>query len=462
MKSILFMVILLTTCTPVVAQSLVAVSYTSHWLGGVALGIFVLSYILVILEDKLGLRKSKPMLIAAGLIWLLIAIVLQQNEQGHLAEHAIREVFLEYAELFFFLLVAMTYVNAMLERNVFDALRDWLITKNLTYKQLFWITGFATFFLSPIADNLTTALIMCAAIMAVGENHKHFISICCVNIVIAANAGGAFSPFGDITTLMVWQKGIVEFSTFLRLFIPSLVSFVIPAFILSLSISKSKPIPVNQQGAIIKPGGVIIVLLFLVTIATAISFHNVFQLPPVFGMMLGLGFLKFYTFYISQTSKHMQDHSDQPNSHRIEDDFDIFDKVAKSEWDTLFFFYGVILAVGGLGFIGYLELMSNYLYGEFGFTGANILVGILSAIVDNIPVMFAILTMQPDMGQFQWLLVTLTTGIGGSLLSIGSAAGVALMGQSRGHYTFFSHLKWTPVIFIGYMAGVGCHLLLNR
>lgn len=461
----IFTFVILFSCFPVAVfastEAVNYVSYTNHWLGWSVLSIFMFAYVLVIMEDTIKLRKSKPMLIAAGLIWGLIAFVLYLRGQSHLAAPAIRSVFLEYAELFFFLLVAMTYVNAMIERNVFDTLRDWLINKHLSYRQLFWITGCITFILSPIADNLTTALIMCAVIMAVGGNQKHFVGVCCVNIVVAANAGGAFSPFGDITTLMVWQKGHIEFLTFLNLFIPSLVSFIVPALLLSFNISKAKPLPINQGITPIKYGGKRIVCLFLLTIITAICFHHFLYLPPIFGMMFGLGFLKLFSFYIHRTTKTDLKYSNVPTDHEIEDDFDIFDKIASSEWDTLFFFYGVILAVGGLGFIGYLEGVSNYLYGDLGNTSANIIVGLLSAIVDNIPVMFAVLTMDPIMNEFQWLLVTFTTGIGGSLLSIGSASGVALMGQSNGNYTFISHLKWLPVILIGYVSGVLCHFLIN-
>ena len=135
--------------------------------------------------------------------------------------------------------------------------------------------------------------------------------------------------------------------------------------------------------------------------------------------------------------------------------------MARAEWDTLLFFYGVILAVGGLGFIGYLSLVSEMMYTDWGPTTANIAVGVLSAIVDNIPVMFAVLSMNPEMSHGQWLLVTLTAGVGGSMLSIGSAAGVALMGQARGKYTFGGHLKWTPVIALGYAASIWVHLLVN-
>jgi Na+/H+ antiporter NhaD/arsenite permease-like protein len=139
----------------------------------------------------------------------------------------------------------------------------------------------------------------------------------------------------------------------------------------------------------------------------------------------------------------------------------VFNKVARAEWDTLLFFYGVVLCVGGLGFIGYLAMASDIMYSQWGPTAANVAVGLVSAIVDNIPVMFAVLTMQPDMSESQWLLVTLTAGVGGSLLSIGSAAGVALMGQARGKYTFFSHLRWTPAIALGYVASIVVHLWLS-
>lgn len=434
---------------------------TAHWVGYTALAIFACAYVLVVFEEQLWLRKSKPVLLAAGLIWMLIGAWYGLHGDAASVEQAIRHNFLEYAELFFFLLVAMTYINSMLERDVFDALRDWLVIKGFSYRSLFWITGCIAFVLSPIADNLTTALIMCAVILAVGQGQPAFIGVCCVNIVVAANAGGAFSPFGDITTLMVWQKGVLEFTTFFNLMIPSLVNFLVPALVMQFSIPRGCPIPIHGKQTPIKEGGMMIVTLFLLTITTTVFFHNFLHIPPVFGMMTGLAYLKFYAYYLILRGRMSIDHSDMPTSQPVEDDFDIFDKIAKSEWDTLFFFYGVILAVGGLGFIGYLGITSEFMYGQLGPTTANILVGVLSAIVDNIPVMFAVLTMYPDMSEWQWLLVTLTAGVGGSMLSIGSAAGVALMGQARENYTFFSHLKWTPVIALGYAASIGAHYLVN-
>ncbi len=442
------------------------IDLTTHWVGYTAIAVFVIAYIFVMAEEFLHLRKSKPVILAAGIIWVMVAMTYGSMGDTHTAEQAIRHNILEYAELFLFLLVAMTYISAMEERLVFDALKSWLINKGYTLRQLFWITGILSFLISPVADNLTTALLMCAVVMSVGGDNKKFILLACINIVVAANAGGAFSPFGDITTLMVWQKGLVDFWGFFALFIPSVVNYVVPAFIMSFAVESGKPAAQNETIRM-KKGAMIIVGLFVLTIITAVSFHNFVHLPPVAGMMTGLSYLMFFAYYLKQ-SGHREKQlavanapiSDQSDT-TFDDGYDIFNKVKRAEWDTLFFFYGVILCVGGLGLIGYLALVSEFMYVDLGATWANSMVGVLSAVVDNIPVMFAVLTMNPDMSQGQWLLVTLTAGVGGSLLSIGSAAGVALMGQARGYYTFFGHLKWMPVIALGYIASIYVHFWVN-
>ena len=434
---------------------------TNSWIGYATLIIFTIAYIAVILEEKIHLSKSKPVMFAAGVIWLLIGWAFANADLGHEVEAGIRHIFLEYAELFFFLLVAMTYINSMIDRGVFEALRSWLVAKRFTYRTLFWMTGILAFFISPIADNLTTALIMCAVILAVGKDQPKFVGIGCINIVVAANAGGAFSPFGDITTLMVWQKGIIEFSGFFVLFVPAVVNFLVPAVVMQFALPAGAPQETGQEVQLIRKGGLQIVALFLLTIVTAVTFHNTLHIPPVFGMMLGLAYLKLYGFYLERTAGVAVHPGVNPLDMPDNPKFNVFDKIAGAEWDTLFFFYGVIMCVGGLSFLGYLGIVSNYFYIDLGPTTANVLVGVLSAIVDNIPVMFAVLTMSPEMSHFQWLLVTLTAGVGGSMLSIGSAAGVALMGQAKGQYTFFGHLKWTPVIALGYVASIYTHFLVN-
>ena len=444
---------------------------TASWVGIVALIIFVAAYTLVILEEQLHLRKSKPMLLSAALIWIFIAVAYNQHGMPDVVEDAIRHNFIEYAELFFFLLVAMTYINSMLERGVFEELRLQLASRGFSYRALFWLTGIMAFFISSIADNLTTALIFGAVVLAVGKDQPRFVAIACINVVVAANAGGAFCPFGDVTTLMVWQKGMVEFWGFFALFIPAAVNFLVPALIMQFALPGGKPPPVLDESTVgLKYGGLTIVILFLLTIVTAVCFQNFLHIPPAFGMMTGLAYLKFYGFFLHRKSMAWTriseyppdaDPGNAPTTGTDPYDFDVFAKIAQAEWDTLFFFYGVILTVGGLGFIGYLGMLSEAMYVNLGATNANVLVGLVSAVVDNIPVMFAVLTMEPQMPHSQWLLVTLTAGVGGSLLSIGSAAGVALMGQARGHYTFFNHLKWTPAIALGYGASIWVHLLIN-
>jgi NhaD family Na+/H+ antiporter len=468
MKIIFALCVALSSCAGQVFASTghntreVAVNLTSTGFGYASLALFVFAYLLVIFEEQLHLRKSKPVMMAAGFIWVLVALTYKQTGiPATVAHNAIIHNITEYAELMLFLLSAMTYINSMDERNVFQALRSFLVSKGFSLRIVFWITGLLAFLISPIADNLTTALLMGAVVMAIAKDNKKFIALACINIVVGANAGGAFSPFGDITTLMVWQKGQAAFGQFFFLFIPALLNWIIPATIMSFAVSKEVPDALEEKISM-KFGAKRIIFLFLATIVTAVSFHNFLDLPPAAGMMLGLSYLGFFSYYIKMYEKRSLEY-DNPLGIAPTDrvPFDIFQKVAHAEWDTLLFFYGVILCVGGLSQFGYLAMVSHQMYDGLGATNANILVGILSAIVDNIPVMFAVLTMDPSMSLGQWLLVTLTAGVGGSLLSIGSAAGVALMGTARGTYTFGAHLKWAPIVALGYGASIYCHILLN-
>jgi Na+/H+ antiporter NhaD/arsenite permease-like protein len=422
-----------------------------HWVGYASIAIFAAAYVLVIAEETTRLRKSTPVIVAAGLLWCMIAAVYAGLGLSQQAVAVLRGVLLEFAELLLFLVVAMTYVNALEERRVFDALRSWLVRSRFSYRSLFWLTGGLAFCISPVADNLTTALVMCAVAIAVGAAAPRFVVLSCINIVVAANAGGTFSPFGDITTLMVWQKGVISFQEFFALFVPSLVNFVVPAALMHAAVPRGSP-AVSGSAVAMKVGAGWVLLLFAVTIATTVSVHTFLGLPPALGMMTGLGYLMLYDYHLQRRSRRA------PGDYT----FQVFQRLANVEWDTLLFFYGVTLCVGALGLLGYLAAAAHLLYGMLGPTTANVLIGLVSAILDNIPLMFAVLTMQPDMSHGQWLLVTLTAGVGGSLLSIGSAAGVAVMGQARGTYTFAAHLRWSPAIALGYGASILTHAVVNR
>lgn len=455
--------------TPVAEMNL-----TGTWMGILSLVIFFTAYALIVSEEAIHLRKSKPIMVAAGLIWVLVAVAYIQQGDTLSAGVAFKHDLLEFAELFFFLLVAMTYINTMEERGIFDLLRDWLVAKGFSLRKIFWLTGLVSFCLSPVADNLTTALLMATVVISVGGSNRKFIAIACINIVVAANAGGVFSPFGDITTLMVWQKNIIDFTGFFALFMPAVVNWLVVALILNFAVPKVQPDPLKGE-AELKHGAWVVVALFGLTITMAVTGHNLLHLPPVAGMMTGLGFLKLFGYYLQRRDERSADLSQttlmsaaldidsEPNTAQgsVKPVYDIYRNLQRAEWDSLMFFYGIIMCVGGLGAFGYLAIGSEILYGGLGPTTANILVGVASAIVDNIPVMFAVLEMRPDMNHGQWLLVTLTAGVGGSMLSIGSAAGVAVMGQARGIYTFFTHLKWTWAIAIGYAASIATHMWLN-
>ena len=288
---------------------------------------------------------------------------------------------------------------------------------------------------------------MGAVVVTVGRGQPRFVAVACINVVVAANAGGAFSPFGDITTLMVWQEGKVATGEFLKLIPASLVNWLIPAAVMHFAVPVDRPEPMREQVEL-KDGWWLVIVMFLMTILTAVLFHGVLHLPPFLGMTTGLSYFFLYGFLKGRIARRKS----------IGRPVDVFRNVAEVEWDTLLFFFGVIMCVGGLSELGYLATSSRFLYEDLGPIWANVGVGLISAILDNVPVMFAVIAMDPDMSVNMWLLVTLTAGVGGSVLSIGSAAGVALMGSAHGTYTFLSHLRWAPVIILGYAISIALQL----
>jgi len=426
---------------------------TTTWVGILSLIIFIVGYYFIATEDKYHINKAKPALITGTGIFMLIGLYFSLNGMdGHHLEKEVEHLIVEIAGIFFFLYVAMTYIEAMIDRGVFSALRYNLVSKGYSYKKLFWITGLLAFFISPVADNLTTALILSTVLITIDKENKEFLVPGAINIVVAANAGGAWSPFGDITTLMVWVAGKGEFVDFLHLFPASILGWYVTAFLLSRFIPDGEP-PFNaeEKRAEILPGGKQIMGLFALTISMAVISHQVLHLPAMWGMMFGLAILKLYTYYLN-TKLSVEVDADGLVCQKLNP----FSWIAKIENDTLLFFFGILAAVGGLHFLGFLEYFTA-LYTQFGATAVNIGVGFLSAIVDNVPVMSAVLKSNPDMGvstHAQWMLVTLTAGVGGSLISFGSAAGVGVMGKLHGIYTFASHMKYAWTVLVGYLLSV--------
>jgi len=414
-----------------------------EWIGWLILILFCIGYLFISLEDHFEIDKSKPAMFLG--MFLLIIIGSYYRVYGmdmsivkNHAEHMIVEI----AEIYFFLYVAMTYIASMDHLGVFDRVNYVLKSRGYGYKKLFIVTGGICFFVSPFADNLTTALVLSTVLMQIEKDNKDFLVPSAVNLVVAANAGGAWSPFGDITTLMVWtnEKGV--FSDFLYLFPASFLGYMLTAFLLIRKVPDEYPnLNLDNEKPQMLEGAKVVIILGFVTIISAILFFQVLNYPPMLGMMFGFTLLKLYSFKLKKV--------------RGKDHFNVFKAISMIENNTLLFLFGILAAVAALQFVGWLNLLKLvYEPDILGPTNTNILVGVLSAIIDNVPVMSAVLNAGIDMDKSQWMLVTLTAGIGGSMISIGSAAGVGVMGKMKEIYTFDSHLSNFGAVFCGYLLSV--------
>ena len=420
------------------------IDLTMTWVGIASIIIFIIGYYFVAAEEKYQIDKAKPALFIGTFMFILVAIYYALNGLDmNLVHNEANHLILEISGIFFFLFVAMTYIESLIHMGVFDRLKYNLVSKGYTYRKLFWVTGLLAFFISPVADNLTTALILSTVLITIDNNRKDSLVPSAINVVVAANAGGAWSPFGDITTLMAWTAGKGEFIDFIFLFPASIGGYLITAFLLSRFVPNIKPDfdASKEKAPKMAEGSKTVMILGVFTIFSAVISHQVLNLPAMWGMMFGLALLKVYSYFLKK--KYGIDY------------FNIFESMAKIEHNTLIFFFGILAAVGALHFIGWLSLAAHvYDPSVLGPTMANIGVGFVSAIVDNVPVMSAILKANPTMGTDQWMLVTMTAGIGGSLISFGSAAGVGVMGKMHGIYTFNSHMKFAWTILVGYIVSI--------
>jgi Na+/H+ antiporter NhaD/arsenite permease-like protein len=449
------------------ANPAASLDLTRHIIGYLSVLVTVCAYVAAMSEEVIELRKSKPMVLGSSIIWFAICIYYALHGEAKTAAAAFESNLLAYVELLLFILVSMTYLNAMEERGIFDGLRIWLLSRQYSYRQLFWITGSLALLFSTVISGLAVGLIMGAVAAAVGKDKPQFIGLACVNVVVATNAGGSFSPLGGISTLFVWQHKILHFTEFFSIAVPCLVNFLVPAVIMHFFVPKETPAASVCPIAVLR-GGRRVIVLFVVTLIITVWSNVALELPPAAGMMAGLALLQFFCYFLTKTAHNEKSefahvyrffHLDVPRENRKQD-FDVFKNVGNVEWDTLLFFYGAMMIIGALGFIGYLDAIAHFLYGQISPTMANIMIGLSSAFIDNGTLMFAVLSMHPDLPIGQWLLLTLTLGVGGSLLAIGSAPGVGLLGQIK-EYTFGIHLRWMPVILLGYFASIAVHFWIN-
>ncbi|UZR29999.1 sodium:proton antiporter NhaD [Methylococcus mesophilus] len=447
------------------ATAAMQIDLKHHFVGYAAIVITVLAYAIAMTEDLHQMSKAKPMVLGSALMWFIIFVYYSvETGTAKNVTPAFQSNLMAYAELFLFITVSMTFLNSMTERGIFDALRIGLANRQYSYRQLFWITGILAFVLSTVISSLTVGLLMGYIVLEIGKGQHRFVGLAGLNAVIAANAGGTMSPLGGISTFFVWQQNMLHFTDFFDLTIPCIVNFLVPAAIMHFSVTKGKP-SFPKETPMLKRGSKRIILIFVLTFSITILSNVFLDMPAIAGMMFGLAILQFFAYYLTKSEKLHHFLTDyEANERQIYLDsqkgFDVFKCIAGVDWDTLLFFYGAMMIVGALNFLGYLDAMAHFLFTEISATIANIIIGLASSSIDNGTLMFAVLNMRPPFPIGQWLLLTLTLGVGGSLLAIGSAPGLHVLGLMKGSlgegegYTFSFHFRWLPAILLGFFASI--------
>jgi len=415
--------------------------------------IFVLGYVCIALEHPLKLDKAAIALLIGVLTWTVF-ILFGENDV-HNVVSLLSENLAETAQTLFFLFAAMTIVEIIDCHNGFKVITDKIRATNKV--KLMWLIGFLTFFMSAVLDNLTTTIVLLSLLRKlIGDKETRwtFASI----VVLAANAGGAWSPIGDVTTIMLWIGGQISALNIIKgIFIPSLVSLVVPLVVLSFTMKGelARPDSDNAENALTTPAEQKSFLILGVSLLLFVPVFKTFtHLPPFMGMLFSLGTIWLISHIQSS-------HSQGEKKERLS----VTECLRHVDSSTIFFFLGILTAVGALGAAGQLGQLSEWLRNA---TGGNIylidsVIGVLSSIIDNVPLVAASMGMysiDPTMAEFAvdgtfWSMLAYCAGTGGSILIIGSAAGVAAMGLEKIDFIWYlKHISWLALV--GYFAGVLC------
>ena len=425
--------------------------------------LFVVGYLCIALESVFEINKAAIALLMCVGCWTLLMIGVQSffpevADGVGLVTGRIQHHLGDAGETLFFLMGAMTIVEIVDSNGGFNFVRDAIKTRSK--RKLMWRVAFMTFFLSAILDNLTTSIVMIMVLRKLVQSREERL-IYAGLIIISANSGGAFSSIGDVTTIMLWIKGVITTQGVLtEIFIPSLISMVIPAAILSLSLKgkfeKEQNLKVTEVTTFTKTQRDVIFWLGVGGLVFVPIFKTLTHLPPFMGILLVLGVL----WTVTEIFHRMQQTSEDDTMAKR-----VSDLLSKIDLSTIMFFLGILMAVAVLQEIGVLTTMGEGLNEAFAgnYYLINGIIGVLSSIVDNVPLVAGCMGMYPvaetgDMavdGIF-WQLLAYCAGVGGSMLIIGSAAGVVVMGLEK--ITFGWYLKkisW--IAFVGYLAGIGCY-----
>ncbi|MCB9266583.1 MAG: sodium:proton antiporter NhaD [Lewinellaceae bacterium] len=422
--------------------------------------IFIIGYLFIALEHPLKVDKSASAILTGVACWTLLVIVAGHGqgsgpEESHFAEESLLEHLGDIASILFFLLGAMTIVELIDIHEGFSIITDKVQTEHKA--KLLWGLSFLTFFLSAALDNLTTAIVM-AALLRKLIHKKEDLWFFAGMVVIAANAGGAWSPIGDVTTIMLWIGGQVTALNIVKeVFLPSILCLLAPLAVASFMLKDNlrrpeRALPETEEDAAGDFEKKLILALGVGALLFVPVFKSITHLPPFMGVLLGLGVLWVVTEVRNGRKTYESKRTVVEVLHRI-------------DVSSVLFFLGILLAVAALETAGYLEQLATALDTTFGsIYTVNILIGLLSSVVDNVPLVAGAmgmypLSVQPPDSKF-WELLAYCAGTGGSVLIIGSAAGVAIMGILRIEFIWYlKRVSWLALL--GYFAGVATYYLLN-
>jgi Na+/H+ antiporter NhaD/arsenite permease-like protein len=415
--------------------------------------IFLVGYAVIAFEHPLKINKTATALITGVLCWTLFALSSSTELHKQLVETKLAHHLSETAAILFFLMAAMTIVELIDAHEGFRFITDRIITKDV--RKLLWLICWITFFLSAALDNLTTAIVMVSVARKLIHDKEQRLFFCGM-IIIAANAGGAFSPIGDVTTTMLWIGGQISAAGIIvNTLLPSIVCLLIPLIFLSFKLkgnligSQTEPYKSN-----IPAGGKIMLVVGLSALLFVPIFKSITHLPPYIGILLGLGVI----WVVSELINSKLDEG-------VRKKYSAAEALSRIDASSVLFFLGILLAVGALESMSILTSVAGWLDASIGNKSTIVtLIGVLSSVVDNVPLvaagmgMYSLNTYPTDHSFWQYF--AYCAGTGGSLLVIGSAAGVAVMGMEK--IDFVWYLKRISLLaFLGYVAGAAVYLLFN-
>lgn len=389
----------------------------------------LLGFISIVAEDFTGVDKAKATLFFGTLAWVLYFIVPPAGVTPERLHDALNVNLLEIAGLWLFLMAAMTFVAYISSKGVINAIVYRIMPANMSERKLMLLTGFFAFLFSSVADNITATLVCLAVLMSLNLDTEKLLRYV-VLVVFAVNSGGAALITGDVTTLMIFLAGKVTIPDLLLLILPAFTAVMLLALLLSVSFKGN--IVLEKQHIDVSFGDKVTTGLFAATILGTILGNIAFGIPPVLSFLFGLSVMFMAVHYINK---------EEP----------VLDYIRKIEFDTLIFFLGVLLIVG---ILEELSVLSKFLtlYTQLPVAAANYIVGLFSALIDNVPLTAALLKSGIDMSEGEWLMLTYAVGAGGSMLAIGSAAGVVAMSKIP-ELTFVTYLRYFGYLFVAYTLG---------